>query len=63
MDVLVVGDVDAARLDKLCRVVEEKIKRKIRMLVIGSKEFEARRDIFMNRPHWKVGLAPTRIDG
>ena len=54
VDVLVVGEVDSARLDKLCRVVEEKIKRKIRMLVMGSEEFEARRDIFMKRPHWKV---------
>lgn len=54
VDVLVVGDVDTVKLDKLCRVVEAKIKRKIRMLVIGSEEFEASKDIFMQRPHWKV---------
>ncbi|WP_461208472.1 winged helix-turn-helix domain-containing protein [Desulfocurvus sp. DL9XJH121] len=54
IDVLVVGDVDTAKLDSLCRVAEEKIKRKIRMLVIGPEEYAERRDIFMNRPHWKV---------
>ena len=54
IDVLVVGDVDSAKLDDLCRVVEGKIKRKIRMMVIGSEEFIERKNIFMNRPHWKV---------
>lgn len=54
VDVLVVGDVDTAKLDNLCRVVEQKINRKIRMLVIDLEEFETSRDIFMKRPHWKV---------
>lgn len=54
IDVLVVGEVDAARLDGLCRVVEGKIRRKIRMMVVGSGEFRTDKDIYMRRPHWKV---------
>lgn len=54
VDVLIVGDVDTAKLDGLCRVVEKKINRTIRMLVMTAEEFEGRRDIFMSRPHWKV---------
>lgn len=54
IDVLIVGDVDSAKLDKLCRAVEAKISRKIRPLVIGPVEFDASRDVYLRRPHWKV---------
>ncbi len=54
IDVLIVGDVDRARLDKLCTVAEGKINRKIRTMVILPQEFEASRDVYMKRPHWKV---------
>lgn len=54
IDVLIVGDVDRAKLDKLCSVAEVKINRKIRTMVISAREFQNSRDVYMKRPHWKV---------
>ncbi len=54
IDVLVVGDVNTTRIEKLRPAVEEKIKRKIRVMSIGSSEFETAKDIFMNRPNWRI---------
>ncbi|WP_028586176.1 winged helix-turn-helix domain-containing protein [Desulfocurvus vexinensis] len=54
IDVLVVGDVDRVRLEQLCAVAETKINRKIRTMVVGPREFEASKDVYMRRPHWKV---------
>ena len=54
IDVLVVGDVNKAKIDGLRPAVEKKINRKIRVMVVDGDEFEAGRDIFMNRPHWKL---------
>lgn len=54
IDVLLVGDVNRDKLEDLRRITEKKINRKVRPLAITSQEFAEARDIFMNRPHWKV---------
>ena len=54
IDLLVVGEVDRSRLDELSGITEHKINRKIRTLILGPQEFEASRDIYLKRPHWKV---------
>jgi DNA-binding transcriptional ArsR family regulator len=54
IDVLVVGDVDRGRIEKLVGPVEQKIQRKLRVMVLASPEFEASREVFMSRPNWKI---------
>lgn len=54
IDVFIVGDVDKAKLEKLCALAETKIKRKIRTMVVPSGEFEANREMYLRRPHWKI---------
>ena len=54
IDVLVVGKVDKARVDELRRIGESKVGRKVRVMDVTPAEFGASRDIFLNRPHWKV---------
>jgi hypothetical protein len=54
IDLLVVGEVNRARLEDLAGITERKINRKIRTLALGSQEFAASRDIYLKRPHWKV---------
>ncbi|MDY7002264.1 MAG: winged helix-turn-helix domain-containing protein, partial [Thermodesulfobacteriota bacterium] len=54
IDVLVVGDVNKAKIDGMRPAVEKKINRKIRVMVVGAEEFEVGRDIFMKRPHWRI---------
>lgn len=54
IDVLVVGDVDKQKLEKLRAPVEKKINRKIRVMCVAGPEFAASRDIFLSRPHLKI---------
>ena len=54
IDLLVVGDVDRARLDALRQITEGKIKRMIRTMVVPSEEFDKSRDIFLSRSNWKI---------
>ncbi len=54
IDVLIVGDVDRARLDELAGIAEGKIKRKVRAMPILPGDFAKNRDIFLSRPNWKV---------
>lgn len=54
IDLLVVGNVDRRRLDELAHITESKIKRKVRVMVVGSAEFMNSKDVFMRRPHWKA---------
>jgi len=54
IDLLVVGDVDRARLDELAGITERKIKRKVRAMPIMPADFESSRDVFLKRPNWRV---------
>ncbi len=54
IDVLIVGDVDRARLDELARITEGKINRKVRTMSVDGADFLANRDVFLNRPNWKI---------
>jgi len=54
IDLLVVGDVNRARLDELAHITEGKIKRKVRVMPILAADFEKSKDIFLKRPHWKL---------
>ncbi|QGY39010.1 ArsR family transcriptional regulator [Pseudodesulfovibrio cashew] len=54
IDVLIVGNVDKDRMAELCRIVENKVGRKVRAIDIGPNEFELSRNVFLSRPNWKV---------
>jgi DNA-binding transcriptional ArsR family regulator len=54
IDVLIVGNIDHARLDELRRIVEAKLDRKVRAFDVTPDEFTKSRDIFLSRPHWQV---------
>lgn len=54
IDVLIVGDVDRSRLDELARITEGKINRKVRTMCVGREDFLRNREVFFNRPNWKV---------
>ncbi len=54
IDVLVVGDVDGSKIERLRPTVEQKINRKIRVMVVDADEFERSGDIFMSRPNWRI---------
>lgn len=52
IDVLVVGNVDRNKLTDLAAITERKISRKVRTMT--PDEFESSRDVFLQRPHWKM---------
>ena len=54
IDLLIVGLVKPERLQEYVRITEEKIKRKLRVMVLGVEEFEGSKGTFLQRPHWKV---------
>jgi DNA-binding transcriptional ArsR family regulator len=54
IDVLIVGNIDKSRMDELRRIVEGKVGRKVRTMDVSPEEFEASREVFLNRPNWKV---------
>jgi hypothetical protein len=51
---LIVGEVRADRLQEYVRLTEEKIRRKLRVMVVGMEEFADSKQTFLQRPHWKV---------
>jgi hypothetical protein len=54
IDLLIVGEVKAERLQDYVRITEEKVRRKLRVLVLGMEEFEGSKQTFLQRPNWKV---------
>ncbi|MFW5500390.1 MULTISPECIES: winged helix-turn-helix domain-containing protein [unclassified Maridesulfovibrio] len=55
IDVLIIGDgTDSERIGDLCTKAEEAIKRKIRIMVLDTEEFEKTSEIYLRRPNWKV---------
>lgn len=54
IDLLVVGDVDTSKLEKLRLITEKKISRIIRTMVLSPDAFVTKQSIFLKRPHWKV---------
>jgi hypothetical protein len=54
IDVLIVGDVDMDKIQRLRPSLEKEIKRKIRVLVMGAQEFAENRDMLMKRPNWRI---------
>jgi len=54
IDLLVVGEVNRARLEELAAITERKIKRKVRVMAVDGAEFAANREMYMQRPHWKA---------
>lgn len=54
IDLLIVGEVKLDKLQAYIRITEEKIQRKLRVMVISSEEFAQSRQTFLKRAHWKV---------
>ncbi|WP_321401319.1 winged helix-turn-helix domain-containing protein [Maridesulfovibrio sp.] len=55
IDVLIIGDdTNFDRIGDLCSKAEEAIKRKIRIMVLNTQEFDDTSDIYLRRPNWKV---------
>lgn len=54
IDLLIVGEVKTDRLQDYVRITEGKIRRKLRVMVVGADEFEGSRQTYLQRPHWKV---------
>jgi len=54
IDVLVIGDIDRARLEELRRIAEGKIQRKVRILPLSVNEFAEAENVITSRPLWKV---------
>ncbi|MGL1862857.1 MAG: winged helix-turn-helix domain-containing protein [Pseudodesulfovibrio sp.] len=54
IDILLIGEIDQAKLEELIHITEKKIHRKIRAIAITKNEFSKTKDIFLKRPNWKV---------
>ncbi len=55
IDVLIIGDgTNSDRITDLVIKAEKTIKRKIRMMVLNTQEFDQTSDIYLKRPNWKV---------
>lgn len=55
IDVLIIGDdTDSNRISELHKKAEKAIKRKIRLMILDTKEFEQTKDVYLKRPNWKV---------
>lgn len=54
IDLLIVGEVKADRLQEYIRITEGKIRRKLRVMVVSGPEFQVSKQTFLQRPHWKV---------
>lgn len=55
IDVLIIGDdTDSDRIVDLRNKAEEAIKRKIRLMILDTDEFDTTKDIYLKRPNWKV---------
>lgn len=54
IDALIVGHIDRNRLEELRDIVEGKVGRKVRTIDLTPEDFESSRNVFLDRPHWKV---------
>lgn len=55
IDVLIIGDdTDKKRITELVSKTEKTVKRKIRIMVLNTEEFNHTSDIYLKRPNWKV---------
>ncbi|WP_319763637.1 winged helix-turn-helix domain-containing protein [Maridesulfovibrio sp.] len=55
IDVLIIGDdTNPDRIGDLCSKAEQAIKRKIRLMVLNTEEFDNTSEIYLRRPNWKV---------
>jgi DNA-binding transcriptional ArsR family regulator len=54
IDLLIVGNIDRAKLEKLRAIAEKKIDRLIRVINIRSEDWDSRREVVLARPHWKI---------
>ncbi|ACS81670.1 winged helix-turn-helix domain-containing protein [Maridesulfovibrio salexigens] len=55
IDVLIIGDdTNSDRIGDLRTKAEDAIKRKIRLMVLNTQEFDNTSDIYLRRPNWKV---------
>ncbi len=54
IDLLIVGEVKAERLQEYVRITEGKIQRKLRIMMLSQEEFEVSRRVYLQRPHWQV---------
>lgn len=50
IDLVLVGEIDRARLEHLVHRTEELIKRKIRTLILSEQEYEGLKSVFMSKP-------------
>ena len=63
IDLVLVGDINAAQLNDLSKVVEQYIKRKIRTLVLTPAEFADFAENLQSRPHLMIWQANETIPG
>lgn len=54
IDMLIVGDVAMDVIQGLRPSLEKEIKRKIRIMVMGAREFAESRDMLLKRPNWRI---------
>ena len=54
IDILIIGDVNQAKLDNIRTITEKKINRKIRTMSVSADEFAKSREMYMKRPNWKI---------
>ena len=54
IDLLIVGQIDRERLNTYVEITEQKINRKVRVLVEKTEDFLDRQEMYFSRPHWKV---------
>ena len=54
IDLLIIGNIDRAQLERYVELTESKIERKVRVLVETLEDFAERQELYFKRPHWKV---------
>ena len=54
IDLLILGNIDRAQLERYVELTESKIERKVRVLVETLEDFAERQELYFKRPHWKV---------
>lgn len=54
IDVLIVGDVNLEKVQRLRPNLEKEIRRKIRVMIMGAREFDESRDMLLKRPNWRI---------
>lgn len=54
IDLLIVGEVNKEKLERLVKTVEIRIKRIVRFLVVSPDAFVDCKGVLFSRPHWKL---------